>query len=62
MFDLRPVAYVIGLLILALGAAMLVPFCVDLLGGEGDPATFGASAFLTATTGVCLTIACAPTK
>ncbi|MEM9812689.1 MAG: TrkH family potassium uptake protein [Pseudomonadota bacterium] len=47
---------------MALGAAMLVPFCVDLLGGEGDPATFGASAFLTATTGVCLTIACAPTK
>lgn len=51
MFDIRPVGYVIGLLITALGAAMLVPFGADLLEGNGHADSFAASALLTVLTG-----------
>lgn len=35
MPDLRPVGYVIGLLVAALGATMLVPMLLDLAAGNG---------------------------
>ncbi len=46
MFDLRPVAYVIGLLLLFLGAAMLLPMGLDLLDGNPHWQVFlGAGVF-----------------
>ncbi|MEM8729218.1 MAG: TrkH family potassium uptake protein [Pseudomonadota bacterium] len=46
MLDPRPVAYVIGLLVTALGAAMLVPMCADLVVGNGHWASFFESAII----------------
>ena len=59
MIDLRPVGYVIGLLIAALGVTMLVPMIVDLLAGNGHAGTFLESAILTAMTGALMSLACA---
>ena len=47
MFDLRPVGYVIGLLVAALGVAMLLPMAVDLYYGNGHWAVFLESAIIT---------------
>ena len=35
MFDIRPVAYVIGLLVACLGATMILPMLVDIAEGRG---------------------------
>ena len=35
MIDLRPVGYVIGLLVASLGASMLVPMSIDLIYRNG---------------------------
>jgi len=35
MFAMRPVGYVIGLLVMALGLTMLVPMTADWLAGNG---------------------------
>lgn len=40
MFDFRPVGYVIGLLIAALGVTMLVPMGVDLWFESGHAGVF----------------------
>lgn len=47
MFDFRPVSYVIGLLVAALGVSMLVPMAVDLAMGSGNAWGFFQSALLT---------------
>ncbi len=62
MFDFRPVAYVIGLLIAALGATMLVPFAADVLAGNGQSETFAASALLTVLTGGAVAMASANSR
>ena len=36
MFDIRPVAYVIGLLVATLGATMFLPMLVDIAEGRGE--------------------------
>lgn len=59
MFDLRPVGYVTGLLIAALGATMLLPMAADLVYGSGHWLIFLESAFLTVVCGVSLALACA---
>lgn len=59
MIDLRPVGYVIGLLVGALGATMLVPMFVDLLYGNGHWPVFLESAIITALTGGLMAMACA---
>ncbi len=59
MFDLRPVGYVTGLLIAALGAAMLMPMAVDILYGNDHWAIFLQSAVVTAVIGVITAVACA---
>ena len=48
MYDLRPVGYVIGLLVLVLGLTMLVPLGVDLYYDNGQSQVFLESAILTA--------------
>ncbi len=59
MIDLRPVGYVIGLLVAFLGLSMLVPLALDLGLRNGHAGVFVESAILTVLTGVFLAIACA---
>ena len=59
MFDLRPVAYVIGLLVACLGATMLVPFLVDVAEGRGEWPVFLESAVITILAGGLTALACA---
>lgn len=47
MFDLRPVAYVIGLLVSFLGVTMLLPLIVDIAEGRGAWPVFLESAVIT---------------
>ncbi|MGX9357352.1 TrkH family potassium uptake protein [Roseobacteraceae bacterium S113] len=59
MVDLRPVGYVIGLLVAALGVLMLVPFLVDLAEGLGHWPVFLEAAILTTLVGGLTALACA---
>ncbi len=59
MFDLRPVGYVTGLLVAALGATMLLPMVVDMVHGNDHWVIFLESAVVTAVLGVITAIACA---
>ncbi len=59
MFDLRPVGYVTGLLVAALGAAMLLPMAVDFLYGNDHWVIFLQSAVVTAVFGVITALSCA---
>ncbi|UWQ07201.1 TrkH family potassium uptake protein [Aliiroseovarius crassostreae] len=59
MFDLRPVAYVTGLLLLALGFSMLIPMGIDLLYGSADWLVFLESALLTMLVGGSMALASA---
>lgn len=58
MLDLRPVGYVIGLLVAVLGAVMLVPMLVDLSEGQGEWPVFAQSAVVTMLTGGLIALAC----
>lgn len=58
MFDIRPVAYVIGLLVAALGLAMLLPLLVDLAEGRGEWPVFLQSAVITILAGGLTALAC----
>ena len=62
MIDFRPIAYVIGLLVAILGAAMLVPFGVDLAYGNDHWRAFLFSAVLTCAIGGLTAISCAGTR
>lgn len=59
MFDLRPVGYVLGLLVLTLGVTMAVPLAADVLAGNGHWGAFAESAVVTIVAGMLLTVACA---
>jgi trk system potassium uptake protein TrkH len=59
MIDLRPVGYVIGLLVAALGATMLLPMALDLLDGNDNWPAFLESAILAALIGGLMALACA---
>lgn len=56
MLDVRPILFVLGLLLSVLAAAMLVPAAVDLAAGNEDWQVFGASAAVTLFVGVALAI------
>lgn len=58
MFDLRPPFYIVGLLLVVTGLAMLIPAAVDLYVGEPDWAAFLQSAIFTGATGAMVAIAC----
>lgn len=58
MFDLRPVGYVIGLLVAVLGASMLVPMAVDLAAGNDHWPAFLESAIISALCGGLTAVAC----
>lgn len=59
MFDFRPVAHVIGLLILCLGVVMILPLLVDLAEGNGNWTAFAISSAITIFFGGIITLACA---
>ena len=59
MIDLRPVGYVIGLLVASLGLTMLVPLMIDLLAGNPHWFVFFESAVITIVTGGLIALACA---
>ena len=59
MFDLRPVGYVTGLLVAALGVAMLLPMAVDLWVANGHWPIFLQSAVLTVLFGGVMALASA---
>jgi trk system potassium uptake protein TrkH len=58
MFDMRPVGYVIGLLVAALGVTMLVPLVLDLAEGRGHWTAFAESAIITILCGALIALAC----
>ena len=58
MLDLRPVGYVIGLLVAVLGVTMLLPLLVDLAEGQGHWSAFAESAVLTILVGGLLALSC----
>jgi trk system potassium uptake protein TrkH len=59
MIDLRPVGYVVGLLVAVLGLTMLVPMALDIWLGNGHAGAFFSSAILTVLTGGLIALACA---
>ena len=59
MMDLRPVGYVIGLLVAILGATMVLPMLADIIDGKGEWTVFFESGVITILTGVVLAMSCA---
>ena len=58
MIDLRPVLFVVGMLICALGVAMLVPAIVNWLAGTPPPEPFSVAACSRSASAAC---SCSPT-
>lgn len=58
MLDLRPVGYVIGLLVAMLGLTMLLPMLVDLIDGVGHWSAFFVSSVITVLTGGLVSLSC----
>lgn len=59
MLDMRPVGYVIGLLVTVLGAAMLMPLLVDIAEARGHWPVFLQASVITMLCGGFLSLACA---
>lgn len=59
MLDLRPVGYVVGLLVAALGATMIVPMIVDYTYGNGNGPAFLESAIISILAGTMIALASA---
>tara|TARA_R110002049_G_scaffold23781_7_gene84868 strand:+ start:82154 stop:83602 length:1449 start_codon:yes stop_codon:yes gene_type:complete len=57
MLDIRPVGYVVGLLVAVLGLAMIVPILVDLAEGRGHWRVFVESALITTLGGSMIALA-----
>ncbi|MBD3663747.1 TrkH family potassium uptake protein [Sulfitobacter sp. TSTF-M16] len=58
MLDLRPVGYVIGLLVAVLGAFMVLPMLVDLAEGRGHTHVFVEAGIITTLGGGLIALAC----
>lgn len=58
MLDFRPVGYVIGLMVVALGLAMILPMLVDIAEGRGHWPVFAESTVLTILIGGSVSLAC----
>ncbi len=59
MLELRPVGYIIGLLIATLGAMMLFPMMLDYLSGDANWMAFLEAAVVTCLIGALLSLSCA---
>lgn len=63
MISFRPIGYVVGLLVLALSASMLLPLALDLFDGRNGMATaFGTSALITGFAGALLVMGCSDSR
>lgn len=62
MIDFRPVGYVIGLLIVAFGLTMLVPFLVEALTGGTEAGNFAISSMISVVIGGTMALASANAK
>lgn len=58
MMDLRPVGYVVGLLVIALGLTMILPMLVDIAEARGHWDVFAQAAIITVLTGALVTLTC----
>ena len=58
MMDLRPVGYVVGLAVMALGLAMVFPLLLDIAESRGEWTVFAQSSILTVLTGGLVALAC----
>ena len=58
MLDLRPVGYVVGLMLSVLGALMLLPMALDALMGDSNWPAFLESALMTGLAGGLMALAC----
>lgn len=58
MLDIRPVLYVVGLLLLVLAAAMALPVGLSLADGDGDAAVFAIAAAVTVFFALALILSC----
>jgi len=58
MFDVRPVGYLVGLMVLAVGGTMLLPLAVDLVEGRGHWPVFAESMIFTCLTGGLVALSC----
>ncbi|MEO1138794.1 MAG: TrkH family potassium uptake protein [Pseudomonadota bacterium] len=58
MLDFRPVGYVIGLMVMALGLAMILPMVVDIAEGREHWQVFAQSSILTMLVGGLVALAC----
>lgn len=58
MVDLRPVGYVVGLMVMALGLAMIAPFMVDLVAGQDHWSVFAECSILTVLVGGLVALTC----
>ncbi|NDW47349.1 TrkH family potassium uptake protein [Ruegeria sp. PrR005] len=59
MLDIRPVGYVIGLLVAILGATMVFPMFVDVIDGRGEWHVFLQSGIISVLTGGLMALSCA---
>ncbi len=59
MIDVRPVGYILGWLVLVLGALMLLPLAVDLYDRDPNAEGFALSAVLVIVAGAAISVACA---
>ena len=58
MLDIRPVGYVVGLLVTVLGAAMLLPMAFDIAQDNGEWHVFTGTGIVTMLTGGTMALAC----
>ena len=58
MIDMRPVGYVVGLVVMALGLTMILPLLVDIAEGRDHWPVFAESAILTLLVGGLVALAC----
>jgi trk system potassium uptake protein TrkH len=58
MIDVRPVGYLMGWLVTALGASMALPMAADLLTGDSNAQVFATTAIVTVVVGVLMALAC----
>jgi trk system potassium uptake protein len=59
MIDLRPVGYILGWLVAALGVSMALPMALDLRDGSDNAGIFATTAIVTVAIGSCTAFACA---
>jgi trk system potassium uptake protein TrkH len=57
MFDMRPAAYVLGVMISVLGGSMIVPMAADLIAQNGEWGSFAQAGILTIFTGLSMMFA-----